>query len=158
MPEVLAIERESFEFPWSEEDFRCCLRLRNCIGMVVERNDEIVGFVIYELHKGRLHILNFAVGRAWRRKGVGTAVIQRLRGKLRQQRRRELITEVRESNVPAQLFFRSRGFRAVRVLRDHYDDTNEDCYVMRYELPDENEWNGKPELSPANRITQFVEE
>ena len=36
MPEVLQIERTSFEYPWSEEDFIRCLRQRNCIGMVAE--------------------------------------------------------------------------------------------------------------------------
>ena len=61
MAEVLAIEAESFEFPWSEEDFIRCLRQRNCIGMVAELDDHVVGFMIYELHKNRLHVLNFAV-------------------------------------------------------------------------------------------------
>ena len=40
MPEVLDIERLSFEFAWTEEDFLCCLRQRNCIGMVAERTTE----------------------------------------------------------------------------------------------------------------------
>ena len=38
MPEVLAVEGESFEFPWCEEDFLRCLRQRNCIGMVAEQH------------------------------------------------------------------------------------------------------------------------
>ena len=42
MPEVLSIENESFEFPWSEEDFIRCLRQRNCIGMVAEHHDRVV--------------------------------------------------------------------------------------------------------------------
>ncbi|MFO1095060.1 MAG: hypothetical protein U0992_17400 [Planctomycetaceae bacterium] len=66
MPEVLKIERESFEFPWTDEDFMCCLRQRNCIGMVAEYDHQIVGFMVYELHKSRLHILNFAVGSEFR--------------------------------------------------------------------------------------------
>ena len=36
MPEVVAIEKQGFEFPWSEEDFLRCLRLRHTIGMVAE--------------------------------------------------------------------------------------------------------------------------
>ena len=35
MPGVLEIEKLSFEYPWTEEDFIRCLRRRNCIGMVV---------------------------------------------------------------------------------------------------------------------------
>ncbi|MDA8746115.1 ribosomal-protein-alanine N-acetyltransferase RimI, partial [Rubripirellula amarantea] len=48
MPAVLAIENKSFEFSWTEEDFIRCLRQRNCIGMVAEENDQVVGFMIYE--------------------------------------------------------------------------------------------------------------
>ena len=71
MPEVLQTEQESFEYAWTEEDFLRCLRQRNCIGMVAEQGEKVVGFMIYELHKAKLHILNFAVNPAWRRNGVG---------------------------------------------------------------------------------------
>ncbi|MGC3971558.1 MAG: ribosomal protein S18-alanine N-acetyltransferase [Pirellulales bacterium] len=132
MTEVLAIEAESFEFPWSEEEFIRCLRQRNCIGMVAELDDKIVGYMIYELHKNRLHILNFAVAAAGRRHGVGGRMVQKLVGKLSPQRRSRILLEVRETNLAAQLFFRSQGFKAVSVLRDFYDDTTEDAYVMQY--------------------------
>ena len=72
MPEVLAIEVESFEFPWLEDDFIRCLRQRNCIGMVAEHEDRVVGFMIYELHKTRIHVLNFAVAKSFRHCGVGS--------------------------------------------------------------------------------------
>src|SRR5690606_11527131 len=44
MPEVLQIEKASFEFPWYEDDFIRCLRQRNCIGMVAEQGERVVGF------------------------------------------------------------------------------------------------------------------
>src|SRR5215510_10144334 len=69
MPEVLAIEKHCFEFPWQDEDFIRCLRQRNCIGMVAEAGERVVGFMIYELHKSRLHILNFAVHEGYRHRG-----------------------------------------------------------------------------------------
>lgn len=143
MPSVLDIEQRSFEFPWSEEEFIRALRQRNCIGMVAELNEIVVGFMIYELHKNRLHILNFAVHSAYRRKGVGQAMIEKLVGKLSQQRRSRILLEVRETNLPAQLFFRTVGFQAVSVLRDFYEDTDEDAYVMqlRYQGTEEAEAN-----------------
>jgi ABC-2 type transport system ATP-binding protein len=82
MPDVLAIEQECFEFPWYEEDFIRCLRQRNCIGMVAEQGEKVVGFMIYELHKAKLHILNFAVHPSWRRNGVGAQMVAKLIGKL----------------------------------------------------------------------------
>jgi [ribosomal protein S18]-alanine N-acetyltransferase len=132
MPEVLAIEQKSFEFPWCENDFLRCLRQRNCIGMVAEHDDQVVGFMIYELHKARLHVLNLAVGSRFRRLGVGAQMIEKLIGKLSSQRRNRVLLEVRETNLAAQLFFRSSGFRAVSVLREFYEDTPEDAYLMQF--------------------------
>jgi len=133
MPEVLDTENESFEFPWSEEDFIRCLQQRNCIGMVAERDDCVVGFMIYELHKTQLHILNFSVAPSFRRRGVGSQMIRKLVSKLSEQRRTRIVLEVRETNLAAQVFFRKSDFRAVSVMRDFYEDTTEDAYTMEYD-------------------------
>jgi ribosomal-protein-alanine N-acetyltransferase len=132
MSEVLAIEEASFEFPWSEDDFVRCLRQRNCIGMVAEHNDRVVGFMIYELHRNRLHILNFSVHPHFRRKQVGKQMVGKLVSKLSEQRRTRILLEVRERNLAAQLFFKELGFRAITVLRDFYEDTVEDAYLMEF--------------------------
>jgi [ribosomal protein S18]-alanine N-acetyltransferase len=134
MLEVLAIEQEAFEFPWSEDDFARCLRQRNCIGMVAEMSDSIVAFSVYELHRTRLHVLNFAVLRSHRRLGVGAQMMAKLTAKLAPDRRNRIVLEVRETNLAAQLFFRSLGFRAVSLLRDFYQDTAEDAYLMQLSL------------------------
>ena len=151
MPEVLRIEAEGFEFPWSEEDFIRCLRQRNCIGMVAEYDEKVVGFMIYELHKTRLHILNFAVAEAFRRRGVGDQMVQKLKAKLSSQRRTRVMLEVRETNLAAQLFFRQVGFRAVSVLRSFYDDTPEDAYLMQYRHDEQ-----AAESYPVNRISRLA--
>lgn len=132
MPEVLDIENHSFEFAWTEEDFIRCLRQRNCIGMVAEHDERVVGFMIYELHKNRLHILNFAVHPEFRRHGVASGMVRKLVGKLSPQRRNRILLEIRETNLGAQLFFREAGFRAISVLRDFYEDSPEDAYLMQY--------------------------
>jgi ribosomal-protein-alanine N-acetyltransferase len=132
MPEALAIEESSFEFPWTEEDFVRCLRQRNCIGMVAERNDKIVGFMIYELLQSELHVLNFAVRKEFRRMGVGSQMMEKLVSKLSYGRRDRIVLEVRETNLDAQLFFKKQTFRAIDVLRDYYEDTIEDAYLMQY--------------------------
>jgi ribosomal-protein-alanine N-acetyltransferase len=152
MAEVLDIEQDGFEFPWSEEDFVRCLRQRNCIGMVAEHDDPVAGFMIYELHKTRLHILNFAVGSQFRRRNVGEQMVQKLLGKLSNQRRTRILLEVRETNLAAQLFFRKVGFRAVSVLRDFYDDTTEDAYLMQFRH------RSQPAdvIIPINRITKLA--
>ena len=132
MPAVLDIEQQSFEFPWSEDEFIRCLRQRNCIGMVAERDTAVAGFMVYELHKNRLHLLNFAVAQSVRRTGVGSAMVNKLASKLSSDRRNRIMLEVRETNLDAQIFFRQLGFRAISVLRSFYEDSPEDAYLMQY--------------------------
>lgn len=150
MPEVLKIEQASHDYPWCEEDFLRCLRQRNCIGMVAEQGEKVVGFMIYELHKTKLHILNFAVHSEHRRNGIGAQMAEKLVSKLSSHRRTKIMVEVRETNLDAQLFYRSAGFRATGVARDFYCDSGEDAYVMEYRLavPDE------VAAVPSNRISQ----
>jgi ribosomal-protein-alanine N-acetyltransferase len=154
MPEVLQTEQESFEYAWTEEDFLRCLRQRNCIGMVAEQGEKVVGFMIYELHKAKLHILNFAVLPSCRRARIGSQMVAKLISKLSSHRRTRITLEVRETNLGAQLFFRSQGFRAVRVLRSYYEDSGEDAFLMQYRLADD---TGDDFEESVNRIAQFEE-
>ncbi len=131
MPEVLAIESKSFEFPWNEEDFLHNLRQRNCIGMVADVDDKVAGYMVYELGKHRLRLDNIAVDPEMRREEIGTQLVEKLAGKLSRQRRNHLQLAVREGNLPAQQFFRECGFWAVNTLPKYYKDADEDAYDMR---------------------------
>ena len=154
MPEVLKAEQMSFEYAWTEEDFLRCLRQRNCIGMVAEHGEKVVGFMIYELHKAKLHILNFAVHPSWRRVAVGSQMVAKLISKLSSHRRTRIMLEVRETNLVAQLFFRKQEFRAVRVLRSFYEDSGEDAFLMQYRFGDD---AGDDVVETVNRIAQYEE-
>src|SRR6202167_2209397 len=154
MPEVLQTEQESFEYSWTEEDFLRCLRQRNCIGMVAEQGEKVVGFMIYELHKAKLQVLNFAVHPSWRRCGVGLQMIAKLVTKLSSHRRTRITLEVRESNLVAQLFFRKMEFSALRVLRTFYEDSGEDAFLMEYRVAGA---MSDDEEEVVNRIAQYEE-
>jgi [ribosomal protein S18]-alanine N-acetyltransferase len=154
MPEVLQIEQDSFDYSWTEEDFLRCLRQRNCIGMVAEAGERVVGFMIYELHKSKLHILNFAVCPTYRRTGIGGQMIAKLIGKLSSHRRTKITLAVRESNLNAQLFFRNQEFKATKVLRNYYEDSGEDAYLMHFRIADD---SGDDFEESVNRIAQYEE-
>jgi ribosomal-protein-alanine N-acetyltransferase len=79
-------------------------------------------------------------------------MLGKLIAKLSSQRRTRILLEVRETNLAAQLFFRKVGFRAVSVLRDFYEDTTEDAYLMQYRYrPVESEI-----VLPINRISRLA--
>jgi hypothetical protein len=70
---ILEIESNSFEFPWTEQDFITQLRQRNSVGMIIENDDyTILGYMIYDLHKTKLDIINFAVSQNHRRQDLGS--------------------------------------------------------------------------------------
>ena len=149
IPSISAIANAKDDMHKAAESIR--QSLLNAGADHAEHDGRVVGFMIYELHKTRLHILNFAVHPDFQRRQVGGQMMQKLVGKLSQQRRSRIVLEVRETNLAAQLFFREGGFRAVSVLRDFYDDTTEDAYLMQFlHRP------AVPELVPVNRITRLA--
>lgn len=150
LPQVLAIENASFECAWSEENFTACLRQSNAIGAVAEHNYRIVGFMIYELHKGTIKIVNIAVDPEFRRCGIGSQMVRNVINKLPHQKREEVILSVRETNLSAQLFFKQLEFRAVSVDRKFFEDVNEDAYNFRYQL-------NRDGAAPSNRISNFLD-
>ena len=79
-------------------------------------------------------------------------MVNKLIGKLSQQRRNRIVLEIRETNLAAQMFFKNLGFKAVSVLRDYYDDTVEDAYVMQYRFKSAQH----KALEPVNRITRMA--
>ena len=131
-----------------------CLRQRNCIGMVAEQGEKVVGFMIYELHKTKLHILNFAVHPTCRRASVGQQMVGKLISKLSSHRRTKITLEVRETNLAAQLFFKAMNFRAMRVLRSYYEDSGEDAFLMQYQIAAD---SGEELEDSVNRIAQYEE-
>jgi len=107
--------------------------------MVAIHQEQVVGYMLYELLKSKLHILNFATSPEFRRCGVGSQMVEKLRLKLTQQRRTGLFLTIRESNLVAQLFFRSQKFRATNVLRGYYEDTGVDGYRFEFDL-NQDDW------------------
>lgn len=153
LSDVMQIELGSFDYSWDEEDFLRCLRQRNCIGMVAEQGDQIVGFMIYELHKNKLNVLNFAVAPQFRRKGIGAQMCTKLIAKLQSHRRSKITLAVRETNLAAQLFFKGFEFRANKVMKKYYEDSGEDAFLMEYLIEDESEKEDDTTL--VNRIAKF---
>lgn len=82
---------------------------------VADCGDEVVGILVYDVGRvSKIKILEFAVEQNSRRKGVGTLLMSAATSKLNKKRNKIEIS-VSEYNLPAQIFLRSTGFRAVAV-------------------------------------------
>lgn len=125
------------------------LRKKDIVYEINRLENQLVGYMFYELQAARLDILNFAVDPDYRRHGIGKQMILRLKDKLSQQRRHEITLDIRETNLDGQLFFRSQGFKARYVVRNQYEDTGEDAYIMHYRL--DHDYTGDRPKTPHNR-------
>ena len=152
MPQALEIERLSSPNPYNENEFIQLMKQRDFIGQVAEINKTVVGFVIYQLAKGVLRIADIAVHPDHRRQDIGTQMVEKMKSKLQVGRRSLMTADVRETNLAAQLFFRSQGLKALAILENTYTDTDEDAYVMAYSLHSAIE----SQFVPRNRIEGMV--
>jgi ribosomal-protein-alanine N-acetyltransferase len=137
MEQILKIENECFDSPYDIDWFMENLRHRNVVGMVADIRGSIAGFMLYELHKTHISIFDFAVSQEYQRQGVGTSMVQRLVDKLSHQGREAIEVMTSDQNINAHLFFRSCGFKAMSVFRDHFEsDGGEfaDGYLFQYRI------------------------
>lgn len=133
LSEVMTIESSSFEDPVTEQKMVGWLRCRNIVGMVAEKDSLVLGFMIYCLEKKALQLSRLAVAKECRRKKIGSQMVQLLKTKLSFQRRSFTFANVPETNLGAQLFFKSLGFKAQHI--DYRPAEPE--YQMLYQISDE---------------------
>lgn len=133
MDDVVAIESESSPYPATHDEILALLRERNIIGMVAESSYRVAGYCVYEVSPERITLLQLAVAQHTRRKGVGTVLLEKLKRKIdASETRFSLDVNVRETNLPGQLWLRNRGLRGVCVNRRYFADSGEDAFLMRY--------------------------
>lgn len=120
IPDMLEIEAYSSENFWGRKDFQNLLSQVNIQGYVVSRLNKVVGFLMYELLDEELVILNLGVHPEYRREGVGSMLLDRLKSRLKQRKR--IVFDVRETNLPTQIFLKENGFRATNVMRAYFQD------------------------------------
>jgi ribosomal-protein-alanine N-acetyltransferase len=131
LPRVLAIERESFASPWTEDNFRHEIESNPLAwNLVAERGGELAGFVCAYLVADELMINDIAVETTQRRSGIGRALLRQLLDGARARGCRRATLEVRPTNAAARRLYEDFGFTVVGHRRGYYADTGEDALLM----------------------------
>ena len=131
---VIAIERASFQFPWSTRFFLDELQVDCARSILAEVEGRIVGYVLFWFLPEEVDIHNIAVHPDFRRHGIGRLLLEQVVATARRQDRVRVTLDVRFSNVPAQNLYRSFGFVTRGVRKGYYSDNGEDALVMALEL------------------------
>lgn len=131
---ILAIEKASFEYPWSPRFFLQELRVSCARSLLAVFEDKPVGYVIYWLLPGEIDVHNLAVHPAYRRQGIGRCLLQAVIEEAKGGGRGRITLEVRKSNEAAQRLYQSVGFVSQGIRKGYYSDNGEDAVIMVLEL------------------------
>lgn len=132
IPRVEVIERESFEVPWTPEEFHNCIPPSQFTGYVArDSTDQILGFFVYQIFQEHVRIENFAVIEWARAHGIGSQMLHEIANIAKRNRLKGFFMIVREKNINGLKFFRAEGLKARAILTDLYQEyTTEQSYLM----------------------------
>jgi ribosomal-protein-alanine N-acetyltransferase len=130
LPEVCAIENETFSDPWSREDFSNSLHDDKNDYLVVEIDGRIAAYCGFWGVAGEGDIFNVAVKKEYRRQHIGEAMLKALIEKGLARGITSFTLEVRSSNEPAIRLYESLGFERAGIRKDFYTKPKEDAVIM----------------------------
>lgn len=133
---VMALERKSYPFPWSEGIFRDCLRIGYC-SWVAEAARTVVGYAVMSVAAGEGHLLNLCIDPDHHGEGLGKRLLRHMLRLAREHGADTAFLEVRPSNAVALALYRDAGFVEVGMRRAYYPagrGKREDAIVLAMQL------------------------
>jgi ribosomal-protein-alanine N-acetyltransferase len=134
IPEVLKIERISFTTSWSENAFLKEIHKLYSLTKVAVLGDKVIGYICANYIMDEGHIMNLAVHHNFRRRGIGTKLVEEILDELKENDCRYIYLEVRFSNLRARNFYERFGFRVAGIRRNYYSSPIEDAALMMRKL------------------------
>ena len=134
--DVIELENEVYQFPWTDRIFKDCIRVGyDC--WLAHLGNTVVAHAVISIAAGESHILNLSVTRNHQGKGIGKQFIQFLLNIARNKRAQIMMLEVRPSNIRAINCYSSAGFNEIGCRKDYYPAPNgkEDALLFAKQIP-----------------------
>lgn len=132
LDEVLAIENCSYPRPWLREHFQDELKSLHAFPLTAFSADgRVAGYICSMLVLDEGHIMNVAVHPAFRGRGIGQLLVERVMADCRDRGAAFVSLEVRVSNEAAIGLYRRLGFTGTGTRRRYYEN-GEDALLMEY--------------------------
>ena len=137
IPQIAAIEAESFSDPWTENSLLSQLSQAFVIFLAAtDEKGKILGYIIGSQDGVSAFIDNIAVADSARKQGVGTALMNEFFAELPETVCRAAL-EVRESNIAAQKLYSRFGFKVTGIRKNLYSFPQENGIVMTLDIKKE---------------------
>jgi ribosomal-protein-alanine N-acetyltransferase len=127
---VMAVENASFAAPWRMSSYARAVGERGHSFFVAEMDGGLVGYSGLWAEGDRAHIAKVAVHEDYRRRGIGSTLLEHLIDHSLRLGLTRMYLEVRRSNVAAQQMYRRFGFQFERVQPGAYPDDGEDAFIF----------------------------
>lgn len=127
---VYIIETECFSHPWSKQSLENELNNDTSLFWVATENNDVIGYIGMSVVIDEGYIFNVAVDKAYRKKGVGTALINELVTYGKKNNLCFITLEVRESNTNAQSLYSKFGFIKVGERKNYYSEPKENAILL----------------------------
>jgi len=135
---ILEIEREAISPPWSHGALLDEIsRDDSFFAVAVGDSSQLLGFIILRRMADEGELLQIAVEKDARRRGVADMLMEAAIGFAAENKLNAVHLEVRKSNEAAIALYKKHGFSSVRHRRDYFDSPVEDAVVMSRELTGE---------------------
>ncbi len=132
LDEIQRIEEDSFLCPFSKRQFLYLYIDYRKTFFVVEKDKEVLGYIVGVKGFRKIIIASIAVKENWRRKGIATKLvnylIKKVRGKVKM-----IELQVRISNKKAIIFYEKMGFICKGILTSYYPN-GEDAVLYNRNL------------------------
>ena len=142
--DVKNLEIECGLSPWTIADYMKEMERSDSITAAAKNNDEVIGFIVARLRvfsdgparkNGEIEIYNIAVKGAFRRYGIGRALLNYLLQTSLAREASRVWLEVRESNNMALKFYQKNGFKRAYVRKGFFSSPVENAIVMSLQIP-----------------------
>lgn len=136
LPQVLKIEANNYQYPWSENIFNDCFTAISYTCWICEDDENIIGYAILSVAAGESHIMNISVDPEAQGLGVGKKMMEHLI-EIARKKAETMFLEVRPSNEGAIALYGKLGFNEVGLRKGYYPAANnerEDAVILALEL------------------------
>jgi len=130
IPAILKIEQVSFATPWPGQSFIEEIRRKYAFSKVAVFEGKVIGYACADYAHHESRILKLAVHQDFRRRGVGTMLMNEMTAELKNKGCVFMYLKVRASNRGAQRFYELFGFKTETVRKKYYDDPAEEALLM----------------------------
>jgi ribosomal-protein-alanine acetyltransferase len=134
-PAIIEILRDSTEAAqWPPESYAKLAKSPGGLFLVCDASSQAVGFVAARQAADEAEILNIAVHRDFRRRGIASALLLAALDQFRRSAINRVFLELRESNLAARSLYERHGFVPTGRRKAYYHGPTEDALSMMREL------------------------